>query len=61
MSADADPLAVALAAARPIDDAPRVPLEVERLLSDHARRSDPLTELVAELRRVEAEGGGAEQ
>jgi hypothetical protein len=33
-----DPLSVALSAARPIDDAPRVPLEVERLVEDHARR-----------------------
>ena len=35
---DHDRLAVALAAKRPISDAPRVPLEVERLLSESQRR-----------------------
>jgi hypothetical protein len=35
-----EPLAVALAAAKPISDAPRQPLEVERLLNESARRTD---------------------
>lgn len=35
------PLAVAMAAKHPIDDAPRVPLEVERLLSGEQRRITP--------------------
>ena len=53
-----DPLEIALAAARPISDAPRQPLEVERLLTEAQRRSDPIDELVEELRRVaETEGG----
>ena len=33
-----DPLEIALAAQRPIDDSPRQPLEVERLLSESQRR-----------------------
>lgn len=35
------------------------PLEVEALLtSDQRRTADPIDELVADLRRIEAEGGG---
>ena len=49
-------LAVAQAAPRPISDAPRVPLEVERLLSESQRRpgqtapADDIEELIQDLR-----------